>query len=147
MGSSRLAPCRTVLRLVRPGADPRPYGRLLVVLALVLAAAVGIELMVVSPAHWEASWIGHNALVCMVLIPTLAFGPLVAALIVLKQGAPTNPTLAGAGAGLLAAALGAALYATHCPDDLPLFVACWYSLATVIVVTIGGIAGSKWLRW
>ncbi len=55
--------------------------------------------------------------------------------------------LAGAGAGLLAAAIGATLYATHCPDDSPLFVASWYGLATLVVVIIGSIAGSKWLRW
>lgn len=136
-----------VLRLSRPGADARRYGRLLLVLAAVLGAAVATELMVVPPAHWEASWIGHNARFCSTVIPILAFGPLVAALIVLRRGAPTNPALAGAGAGLFAAAVGAALYATHCPDDSPLFVACWYSLATVIVVIIGAIAGSKWLRW
>jgi hypothetical protein len=135
------------LRLVRPGADPRPYGRFLLALAGLLAAAVAIELLVLPQADWEASWIGHNARVCMMLIPAMAFGPLVAALIVLKRGAPTNPALAGAGAGLLAAAIGAALYATHCPDDSPLFVACWYSLATVIMVLMGSLAGAKWLRW
>jgi hypothetical protein len=136
-----------VLRLVSPGADARPYGRLLFLVAAVLGAAVAIELIVVPRAHWEAIWIGHNAIACLVLIPTLSFAPLVAALIVLRRGAPTNPTLAGAGAGLLSAALGAAIYATHCPDDSPLFVACWYGLATVVVVIAGSVAGSRWLRW
>ena len=136
-----------VLRLARPGANPRPYGRLLLLLVVVLVAAVASELMVVPPAHWEASWIGHNARFCLVVIPALSFAPLLAALIVLKRGAPTNPALAGAGAGLLAAAIGATLYATHCPDDSPLFVASWYGLATLVVVIIGSIAGSKWLRW
>ncbi|TAL83308.1 MAG: DUF1109 family protein [Beijerinckiaceae bacterium] len=136
-----------VLRLVRPGANARRYRRLLLLLALVLIAAVASELMVVPPARWEASWIGHNARFCLVMIPGLSFAPLLATLIVLKRGAPTNPTLAGAGAGLLAAAIGATLYATHCPDDSPLFVASWYGLATLVVVIIGSIAGSKWLRW
>lgn len=136
-----------VLRLVRPGADVRRYGWLLILLALVLVVAVVSELLVVPPEHWEASWIGHNARFCLVMIPGLSFAPLLATLIVLKRGAPTNPTLAGAGAGLLAAAIGATLYATHCPDDSPLFVASWYGLATLAVVVIGSIAGSKWLRW
>jgi len=137
----------TVLRLAQPGADARRYGRLLLVLAVVLGAAVVTELIVVPPAHWKASWIGHNARFCLIVIPTLSFAPLIAALIVLRRGAPTNPVLAGAAAGLLAAAIGAGLYATHCPDDSPLFVACWYGLATLVVVIIGSIAGSKWLRW
>lgn len=136
-----------VLRLVRPGADARRYGRLLLLLAVVLGAAVVTELMVVPPAQWKASWMGHNARFCLIVIPTLSFAPLVAALIVLKRGAPSNPALAGAAAGLLAAAIGAGLYATHCPDDSPLFVACWYGLTTLVVVIVGSIAGSKWLRW
>ncbi len=137
----------TALRLVQPGADLRRCGALLLVLLVALAAAVGAELVSVPESSWRASWIGHNAVACMILIPTFSLGPLIGALIVLKRGAPTNPTLAGAGAGLLAAALGMALYATHCPDDSPLFVACWYGLATVVVVAIGSIAGSRWLRW
>ncbi|HEY1735270.1 MAG TPA: NrsF family protein [Methylovirgula sp.] len=136
-----------VMRLAEPGADARRYGQVLLALAAILLIAVGLELFVLPEAEWRTYWIGHNAKICMTLIPILAFGPLVAALIVLKRGAPTNPTLAGAGAGLFAAAIGAALYATHCPDDSPLFVACWYSLATIVVVTVGAIAGSRWLRW
>jgi hypothetical protein len=135
------------VRLAQPAANPRRYGGFLLALAFVLLVAVGIELIVLPQAEWRTYWMGHNAKACMTLIPILAFGPLVASLIVLKRGAPTNPALAGAGAGLLAAAIGAALYATHCPDDSPLFVACWYSLATIIVVAIGAIVGSKWLRW
>jgi hypothetical protein len=137
----------TALRLAQPGADLRRYGTILLALAALLVTAVIIELLVLPESEWRTYWIGHNARICVTIIPILAFAPLIAALVVLKQGAPTNPALAGAGAGLLAAAIGAALYATHCPDDSPLFVACWYSLATLIVVTIGTIIGSRWLRW
>jgi hypothetical protein len=44
-------------------------------------------------------------------------------------------------------AIGAALYATHCPDDSPLFVAAWYSLAIGFTAAIGALAGSRLLRW
>ena len=54
---------------------------------------------------------------------------------------------AGAAAGFLAGAIGAALYATHCPDDSPLFVAAWYSLAIGFVAALGAVAGSRLLRW
>lgn len=136
-----------VLRLVQPGAELRRYGLGLLLLAAVLLGAVGLELMLVPQADWQARWIGHNARVCLMLIPMLAFGPLLAVLVVLKRGAPLNPAKAGAGAGLAAAALGAALYATHCPDDSPLFVACWYSIATAIIVALGAFVGARWLRW
>ncbi|NJO33150.1 MAG: DUF1109 family protein, partial [Rhodospirillales bacterium] len=54
---------------------------------------------------------------------------------------------AGAVAGLLASGLSAALYATHCPDDSPLFVAVWYTLAVGAVVVVGALAGRRVLRW
>ena len=65
----------------------------------------------------------------------------------LRRGAPLRPGVAGAVAGLFAGGLGAALYATHCVDDSPLFVTAWYSLAIAIVVLFGTLAGWKWLRW
>ena len=39
------------------------------------------------------------------------------------------PSLAGAVAGLAAGGVAATLYAAHCTDDSPLFVATWYTLA------------------
>ena len=81
------------------------------------------------------------------MIPLLSAAPLIGALIALHRGAPRNPGLAGAGAGLFAGAFAASLYATHCPDDLPLFVAVWYSLAILIVMAVGALAGSRLLRW
>ena len=60
---------------------------------------------------------------------------LAAALIGLRHGAPTRPAVAGAIAGLLSAGLAATLYASHCTDDSPLFVATWY--------TIGDRAGDR----
>ncbi len=84
---------------------------------------------------------------CLESIPFLAAAPLVAVLLALRQGAPEHPALAGAAAGLFAGAIGAAFYATHCPDDSPLFVAAWYTLGITIVIGIGALAGSRVLRW
>ena len=72
---------------------------------------------------------------------------LAAALIGLRHGAPARPAVAGAIAGLVSAGLAATLYASHCTDDLPLFVATWYTLATALVAAIGALAGSKVLRF
>ncbi len=135
------------LRLARPTGDPRPLVRLLILCLFVLVAAVGIELLVLPPDLWRTRLVGHNALVCMTMIPSFAAAPLIGALVVLHRGAPNNPSLAGAVAGLLAGAFAASLYATHCPDDSPLFVATWYVLAVLVVMVVGAIAGSRVLRW
>ena len=91
--------------------------------------------------------LGSNSLICLSVIPLLSLAPLVAVLTILRSGAPASPMLAGAGAGLLAATCGATLYAFHCFDDSPLFVATWYSLAALPVIAVGALAGRRLLRW
>ena len=72
---------------------------------------------------------------------------LVAALVGLRHGAPTRPAVTGAIAGLLASGLAATLYAAHCTDDSPLFVATWYTLAAGLVTAVGALAGRKVLAF
>jgi hypothetical protein len=72
---------------------------------------------------------------------------LAAALVGLRHGAPTRPAIAGAIAGLLSAGLAAILYASHCTDDSPLFVATWYTIAAALVTAVGALAGSRVLRF
>jgi hypothetical protein len=136
-----------VSRIARPGAGIRRITLLLAIVPALLAAANLAELLAVPATLWGQRLIGSNAMVCLASIPFLAAAPLVAALLALRQGAPEHPALAGAAAGLLAGAIGAALYATHCPDDSPLFVAAWYTLAITFVIGIGALAGSRCLRW
>lgn len=136
-----------LLRLVRPGSDLRPALVLLLLVALALIAGVIGELMVLPHDLWAARWIGHNSMHCLKTIPPLSAAPFVAAFIVMRRGAPDHPALAGAGIGLFAAAIGATIYATHCPDDSPLFVATWYGIAIAGVTALGAIAGSRLLRW
>jgi hypothetical protein len=135
------------LRLVQPGADIRRAALLLSIVPGLLGLASLVEIATVPPAEWGQRLMGANALFCLKTIPFLALAPLAAALLALRQGAPEHPAIAGAATGLFAGAIGAALYATHCPDDSPLFVAAWYSLAIGFVIAIGALAGSRLLRW
>ena len=81
------------------------------------------------------------------LIRVLALPLLIAALMGLRHGAPSRPALSGAIAGLLSAGLAATLYASHCTDDSPLFVATWYTLATALVAAVGALIGSRMLKY
>ncbi len=134
------------LDCLRPDAPPHPLRRLLPLLAVVLTA-IAVELLAVPLSGWRARLIGSNSLICLSMVPILSLAPLAAILAVLRRGAPASPTLAGGAAGFLAAACGATLYAFHCFDDSPLFVAAWYLLAAIPVVVIGAVAGSRLLRW
>ena len=135
------------LRLARPAANAKPWWLALAAVPVVVALAVLIELSVLPAVSWPARLIGSNALLCLASIPLLATPVLVAMLIVLRRGAPLRPGIVGAVVGLFAGGLGAALYATHCIDDSPLFVATWYSLAIAAVAFVGAVAGRKLLRW
>jgi hypothetical protein len=134
------------LDCARPDMPRHPLRRLLPLLA-VLAAAVALELAVVPPSSWQTRLVGSNSMICLPMVPILSLAPLGAALLILRRGAPASPALAGAAAGLLAALSGASLYAFHCFDDSPLFVATWYSLAAAPMVAIGALAGHRLLRW
>ena len=133
------------LRLARPEA--RAGKTILLVVPAMLAIAIVLELVNVPAQDWLARWIGHNSRACMINIPFLSLLPLFAVLAAMRLGATTRPVLSGAVAGLLAAGIGASFYAAHCPDDSPLFVATWYTIATSFVTGLGALLGSRFLRW
>ncbi|TPE48186.1 NrsF family protein [Amaricoccus solimangrovi] len=128
-----------------PGARLRAWP--LALPALVLALGVGAELVVSPPGTWGTRLVGAHAAFCVFFIPVLSIAPLAALIRALREGAPDNPGRAGAFAGLAAGSLAAAIYAWHCPDDSPLFVASWYVIGMAIVTAAGGIIGRRALRW
>jgi hypothetical protein len=135
------------LHLSRPEASLRGWGWLLLIPVGILAAAIASEMMLPQRLPMMTRLVGSNSRICMTAIPVMSLPILAAALIGLRHGAPARPAIAGAVAGLLSAGLAATLYAAHCTDDSPLFVATWYTIATALVTAIGALAGSKVLRF
>jgi len=135
------------LHLSRPEASLRGWAWLLLIPVGLLVAGIGGEMMMPQRLPMMTRLIGNNAWNCLTSIPLMSLPLLAAALLSLRHGAPTQPAVAGAIAGLLSAGLAATLYASHCTDDSPLFVATWYTIATALVTAIGALAGSKVLRF
>ena len=136
------------LHLSRPEASLRGWAWLLLIPIALLVAGIGGEMMMMPQRPpMMTRMIGRNAWNCLTSIPLMALPLLAAALIGLRHGAPTRPALAGALAGLLSAGLAATLYASHCTDDSPLFVATWYTIAAALVAAIGALAGPRVLRF
>jgi hypothetical protein len=135
------------LHLSRPEASLRGFVWLLAIPAGLLVAGISGEMMMPQRLPMMTRLVGSNSKVCMSAVPLLSLPLLAASLIGLRHGAPTRPALAGAMAGLLSAGLAATLYASHCTDDSPLFVATWYTLSTALVTAIGALVGSKVLRY
>ncbi|MGV1849163.1 MULTISPECIES: NrsF family protein [unclassified Rhizobium] len=91
---------------------------------------------------------GISAPGCVIVIVILSVPALAVNIGALRScGVTTRPSLAGATAGLLAGALGAAAYALACKNDGGLFVAIWYSTAVTAVTFIGALVGRRWLAW
>jgi hypothetical protein len=142
------------LHLSRPEASLRGWGWLLLIPVGFLAAGILGEMMMpqrmlTMPQRLPmmVRLVGSNSRICMTAIPLLSLPLLAAALVGLRHGAPARPAVTGAIAGLLSAGLAATLYASHCTDDSPLFVATWYTIATALITAIGALAGSRMLRF
>lgn len=129
----------------RPGA--RVSFALLAVPVGALGVGIVFEIVTQSGGALLPRLIGQNALKCLLFIPLLSVLPLVASLAVMARAAPTEPQIAGALVGMFAGAVAAAIYAVHCPDDSPLFLAAWYVLAIGLVTIAGALLGPRVLRW
>jgi hypothetical protein len=136
-----------VTHLAKPGAETRLAALSLIAAPLLLGVVVAIELAQVTPPARTMKLVGTTWRSCLTFIPLLSAPLLLATLVALRHGATTRPALAGAVAGLLAGGLGAAVYASYCPEDSALFLATWYSLAIAIVSIVGAAIGSRWLHW
>ena len=135
------------LHLARPEASLRGFVWLLAIPAGLLVAGISGEMMMPQRLPMMTRLVGHNSRVCMTAVPLMSLPLLAASLFGLRHGAPTRPAVAGAMAGLLSAGLAATLYASHCTDDSPLFVATWYSIGAALIAALGALIGSRVLRF
>lgn len=133
-------------RLAQPGAPRMGRIALLAVPTLILTGLLAVDFAQNGMIDWRARLFGQTALVCPPLIILVSLLPFAAAVRALRAGAPEEPFFAGAVAGVAAAGIGASVYALHCPEDSPLFMAVWYSLAAFAMAVIGAASG-RWLRW
>lgn len=135
------------LRLSRPGVRLGAVWKLLPLPWLLIAVMAAWSLSHTAPENRWALVAGQTWLTCAFSI-TLISGPvLLSVLWAMKGLAPTQPALAGASAGLLAAAVGTFVYALHCPEMEAPFLAIWYLLGMVIPTVLGAVVGKQLLRW
>ncbi len=134
-------------RLSRPGI---PAGRIATALAapvLAIWLLAAVALLQAAPEDrgmliWGETWAS-----CPFNVTLLSLPAFVALLWVMKTLAPVRLALAGAAAGLLAGALGATVYALHCPELAAPFIGIWYTLGMLIPATLGALIGPRLLRW
>ena len=135
------------IRLSYPDGHSGLWKWALCLVPLLVAVTAIAELIAVPSAQWESRLFGIHWLACLALIPLFSLPPLAGLLFALKHAAPSHGGLAGAIAGLAAGGIAASIYVLHCPDDSPLFVAAWYTLAIGFVSLLGYLGGGRWLKW
>ncbi|MEO8315782.1 MAG: NrsF family protein [Pseudomonadota bacterium] len=126
-------------------ATPRVLFKWLFAGALILAS-IGALLRLARPGVNLGKWSTASCAVVLTLAPGVAAELLLPRGQWIAQARGLNATWCLRMIPLLAGAVGAALYALHCTDDSPLFVATWYSLAILAMTGAGAIAGARWLR-
>ena len=134
-------------RMARPGMALGHAALWLALPPLVLWAMALWALSQVSAAERMPLILGSTWRTCPFNIAALSVPAFVAGFWALKGAAPTRLVWTGAGAGLLAGALGALVYALHCPEMVTPFLAVWYVAGMVIPTALGAVLGPRLLRW
>jgi hypothetical protein len=135
------------VHLSRPEAVLGRWVWMLLLAPFILIGAIIAEMMMPQRSPMMTRMVGKGAMLCTAAISLLSLPILGAALWALRQGATARPAFVGALAGLMSSGLAATVYATHCTDDSPLFVAVWYTIATAAVTALGAFAGTRMLRY
>jgi hypothetical protein len=133
--------------LAAPGraSGQRPWLTASILAAMLLLGAA--QLLGTPPAGRLQLWLGRTSQVCSPWIVGLSLPIYLALVVALRRLAPTRLAMAGGFAGLTSGAVAAALYALHCPEQAPAFIATWYGLGVLGAGAIGALSGRWLLRW
>jgi len=136
-----------LIRSARPGDPGRKPLMLISVLFFALISVAGATFVLTHPAAWSGMIFGPQWAACLICIPLFAVAPFASLIWALRKGAPTNLMRTGAIAGLVAGALGAAIFAFHHPGGSIPFIALWYGGSILLCALVGALLGSRLLRW
>ncbi len=137
----------TVFRLSRPGATLGSPALALATPVVVMGVLALAALVLAQADQRLALLLGSSWTVCPWRIAVLAMPAFVLMLWAVKGLAPTRLRLAGAGAGMLAGAIGALVYLLYCPELAPPFLLIWYTLGMLLPAALGALVGPRVLRW
>ncbi|MBP8295838.1 MAG: DUF1109 domain-containing protein [Burkholderiales bacterium] len=134
-------------RLSRPGVR---LGGVPLALALPVLAIWAMAVWTLAGAAPDARAdlvLGSTWRLCPIFVAVVSIPSFIAAMWAMRGLAPTRLALAGAAAGLLAGAIGAAIYALHCDEMQAPFLAVWYVLGMLVPTASGALLGPRLLRW
>ena len=134
-------------RLARPGVALGRVRMALIAPIAIMWLLAARELLGASDGERAALIYGDSWRDCLMYVSLLSLPILAGAFWALRGLAPTRPALAGAAAGMLAGAVGAAVYSWHCPEMQAPFLGIWYLLGMLMPAAAGAVIGWRLLRW
>jgi hypothetical protein len=127
---------------------PWQFWRLALALPWLAVVLVAMWILMQIPSAQRADTIlGNTWHVCSANIALLSAPVFASLLWSMRSLAPTQLGWAGTISGLLAGAVGASIYALHCPELAVPFVAIWYGLGMLFWAVVGAVLGPRLLRW
>ncbi len=136
-----------LIKAARPGETGRRSLFLIGLIFLAILSVGAVALALAHPAAWTGMLFGPHWATWLICIPVFAAAPFAALIWALRKGAPTNLVLTGAIVGLVAGALGAAVFAFHHPGGSIPFIVLWYCGPILLFTLLGAILGPRLLRW
>ena len=137
----------TLARLARPGVGAR-VGEIAIALPVLLVWLLAIAAYAGAPPSERAAMVwGQTWRICTLSIVMISLPIFGATFLALRRLAPTQLARAGACAGVLSGAAGAAIYAFRCPETALPFMAVWYVAGIAVTAAIGASFGPRLLRW
>lgn len=134
-------------RLARPGVRPGHAAEVILAAVGAIWALAGVDLVAAAPGERIGLVLGQTWTSCPFNIAFLSVPAFATTFWAMQGLAPTRPRAAGAYSGLLAGALGAAVYCLHCPEMAPPFLGTWYLLGMLLPTAAGAAIGPALLRW
>lgn len=135
------------LVLIDPQTRRTPIVWISVAAGIIAVAWLAISLIQTPSVLLWPEMHGKSMSRCLISVILISVLPLAAALWWLREGASPSPLRSGALAGLAVGGLSAAIYASFCDEDAPLFFLTWYGLAIIVVTLAGAVIGKRVLRW
>lgn len=133
-------------RIARPGGEHR-VSNIVMISPFAAMLALSATILVLAPiSQWDRLVFGEEWIKCLLSIPLIAIGPFAAVVWAARRAAPTDLTMGGAFAGLVAG-ISALAYTLHCTYDSLPFVAVWYGGTIALCTIAGAILGPRLLRW
>ena len=136
-----------ILRLTQPGRRLGSIAAAIALPVIIMWIVAALVLFVAAPQERMALIVGRTAVVCPLLITSIAVPLFVAFMLAIRGLAPTRLSLTGATGGFAAGAIAALVYTVHCPELAAPFLGLWYLLGMLIPACCGAWLGPRLLRW